>query len=166
MKELRVVGSNTLIKVAGIPGVPAKVDTGADSSAIWATAIALSPDGVLEFVLFGPESPFYTGEKLTTKHFRVQQVRNSMGGVDIRYRAQLPIVIRGKRIRANFTLSDRSKNGFPVLIGRKTLKNRFLVDVSRIGTKRPEKKATPLLNAEFQVDPQKFHQKYMEHKNQ
>ncbi len=164
MKELRTVGSNTIIKVAGIPNIPAKVDTGADSSSIWASSITVNPDGILEFTLFGPESPFYTGEKLTASSFRVQKVRNSMGGLDVRYHTQLPIVIRGKRLRANFTLSDRSKNNFPVLIGRKTLKNRFLVDVSRVGVQRPPKMDNSKLNSELQSNPQKFHRKYMEDK--
>lgn len=164
MKELRTVGSNTIIKVAGIPNVPAKVDTGADSSAIWASDISVNSAGELEFLLFAPESPHYTGEKIIAKNFRVQKVRNSMGGLDIRYHTQLPIVIRGKRLRANFTLSNRSKNNFPVLIGRKTLKNRFLVDVSRVGVQRPSKMDNSELNSELQANPQDFHLKYMENK--
>ena len=100
MKELRVVGSNTIIKVAGLSNIPAKVDTGADSSSIWASNILVNTDGELEFTLFAPTSPLYTGEKIVTREFRVQKVRNSMGGLDLRYRAQLPIVIRGKRLRA------------------------------------------------------------------
>ena len=48
MKELRTVGSNTIIKVAGIPNVPAKVDTGADSSAIWASDISVNSAGDLD----------------------------------------------------------------------------------------------------------------------
>lgn len=162
MKELRVVGSNTIIKVAGLSNVPAKVDTGADSSSIWASDILVNADGELEFTLFAPSSPLYTGEKIITREFRVQKVRNSMGGLDLRYRAQLSIVIRGKRLRVNFTLADRSKNNFPVLIGRKTLKNRFLVDVSRVGMPRPPKMDNSSLNSELKTNPQEFHQKYME----
>ncbi len=160
-KPYKIIGTNTRIKVAGIPDVPAKVDTGADSSSIWASEICINPDGLLEFCLFAAGSPHYTGEKITTANFRVQKVRNSTGDVGIRYRTTLSVVIRGRRIKANFTLADRQNNNFPVLIGRKTLKNRFLVDVSIAGNQRPPKMDNHLLNAELFADPQAFHAKYL-----
>ncbi len=161
VKPYKIIGTNTRIKVAGIANVPAKVDTGADSSSIWASSIHINPEGCLEFCLFAPSSPHYTGEKIVSSNFRVQKVRNSTGDVGIRYCATLPVVIRGRRIKANFTLADRSGNNFPVLIGRKTLKNRFLVDVSIAGNQRPPKMDDSLLNSEFVADPQAFHAKYM-----
>lgn len=165
-KNLPVIGSNALIMVAGIPNVPAKIDTGADSSSIWASEITVTPDRQLEFTLFGPESTLYTGERLRTKEFSVQRVRNSTGGVSVRYRVKLSVVAVGKRIRVNFTLADRSKNNFPVLLGRKTLKNRFLVDVSKVETPPPPKMDNSDLIAELEADPAKLHTKlYRLHKD-
>ena len=40
------------------------------------------------------------------------------------------MVIEGKRIKSKFTLTDRSSNIFPVLIGAITLRNKFIVDTS------------------------------------
>lgn len=41
--------------------VPAKIDTGADSSAVWASNIRIGKDGVL-VLLFGKGSPYYNGK--------------------------------------------------------------------------------------------------------
>ena len=51
-KALPVIGSTEYVSVAGITNIPAKIDTGADSSSIWASRINMTEDGVLEFVLF------------------------------------------------------------------------------------------------------------------
>lgn len=161
-KELKIIGNNALVTIAGISKIPAKVDTGADSSCLWASSIAVNTAGQLEFTLLGPEHPLYTGEVIAVEKFTVQQVRNSTGHVTIRYRVSLPMRVCGKKILTTFTLSDRSKNRFPVLIGRKTIQNKFLVDVSRIATPRPATFENNELNAELAADPQKFHQKYMQ----
>jgi len=65
-----VLGPYTLIEFpsVGINGVPAKVDTGAESSSIWASQVK-ERNGKLNFVLFDVNSPFYTGEVLVTKDY-------------------------------------------------------------------------------------------------
>ncbi|MFZ2126138.1 MAG: RimK/LysX family protein [Candidatus Microsaccharimonas sp.] len=157
---LPVIGSNALIEIVGhVKGVPAKVDTGADSSAIWASDIAVSQKGVLSFKLFGKSSPYYTGEVITRKSFRVASVRSSNGHTQIRYRVELPIRIGTKRLRASFYLADRSVHNFPILLGRRTLNKKFLVDVSLKEYVRPPKTSFAL-NKEMLADPYKFHKKY------
>ena len=66
-KKLAMIGSTEYVDIAGISRVPAKIDTGADSSAVWASDIEMKKDGTLVFSLFGKSSPFYTGEKIKTK---------------------------------------------------------------------------------------------------
>lgn len=161
-KALPIIGNSVRIKVAGIAKVPAKVDTGATISSIWASDIRLTPENHLEFSLFAPESPLYTGERLTVDDFKVRNVRNSTGHETIRYMVALPTVIKGKKIRISYTLSDRSRNDFPVLIGRRALNGKFLVDVSKLSVPYPPRPINDLLNQELRADPQKFHQKYME----
>ncbi len=162
VKTLPVIGNSVKIKVAGIKHVPAKVDTGATISSIWASNIQLTPDNRLEFSLFAPESPLYTGEHLSTDDFKVRNVRNSTGHETIRYMVALSTVIKGKKIRISYTLADRSRNDFPVLIGRRALNGKFLVDVSKLGVPYPPRPINDALNCELREDPQKFHQKYME----
>lgn len=164
-KDLTIIGNNVFVTIAGIEKIPAKVDTGADSSSLWASKIVVDAEGWLEFELFAPRHPLYTGEKIRTREYSVRQVRNSTGDVSIRYHAVLPVKIKNRKIRAKFTLANRSRNRFPVLIGRKTLQNKFLVDVSKVAISRPSTFDNDTLNAELAQDPQSFHRKYMESKN-
>jgi glutathione synthase/RimK-type ligase-like ATP-grasp enzyme len=126
-----VIGRKTFVDFPSldIACVPAKVDTGADNSAIWATDIQ-EHGGTLSFVLFDASSPHYTGEEIKTKKFKIVSVKNSFGIAEFRYKVALPAVIEGKKLTIYFTLADRSNNSSPLLIGRKTLQGKFLVDVS------------------------------------
>lgn len=112
-----------------LSSVPAKIDTGADVSAIWATNIIVKKD-YLSFELFSTKSPYYTGHTFSTRDFTTSKITNSFGHSELRYKVRIPIIIAGKRIRATFTLANRENNEYPVLIGRRTLHGKFLVDVS------------------------------------
>ncbi|MBR2803043.1 ATP-dependent zinc protease [Candidatus Saccharibacteria bacterium] len=159
--EKSIIGSNEYVEIAGIQKIPAKIDTGADTSSIWASNIDMKEDGTLVFSLFGPQSTLYSGKILTTREYFIKVVRSSHGDEQIRYRIKLPIVLGGMTFETTFTLSNRERNIFPVLIGRHTLEGRFLVDVSKTSVPRQTNHKTPVLNQELQIDPFKFHQKYI-----
>ena len=118
--------------------IPARVDTGARTSAIWASGIK-EHDGKLIFNLFDSESPFYTGAELTFYDYGERMVANSFGTMQLRYTVRLLISVEGRKVRALFTLADRSHQVYPILIGRNILRGKFIVDV---------KKGTPLLKEE------------------
>jgi glutathione synthase/RimK-type ligase-like ATP-grasp enzyme len=130
-KTLERIGSKEFVSLPDyqITQIPAKVDTGADYSSIWASDIT-EKDGILSFKLFGSGSKLYTGQTLTTEEYGVTEVRNSFGDSEIRYTVKMAMVLGAKRTRVNFRLADRSRNRYPVLIGKKTLHGKFLVDVS------------------------------------
>lgn len=158
-----VIGRNVNVDLVGhAKQVPAKVDTGADSSSVWASSIKVLPSGVLQFTLFDKESPFYDGKIIETDKYSVALVRSSTGHEEIRYRVELPLRVKGRRIKAVFNLSDRSKNHFPVLIGRRTLSNKFIVDVTMSDevVRRAPRGGKKLLNDELKEDPYAFYKKY------
>ena len=75
--------------------------------------------------------------------FEETVVSTSSGICQKRYKIKLSIVINGRRIRASFTLANRSRVVYPVLIGRNVLRGRFVVDVTRgKPLKEAEKKRT------------------------
>lgn len=164
--ELSIIGSTEYVEVCGIKKVPAKIDTGADTSSIWASDIDMKKDGTLVFSLFNKKSPFYTGELLESKDYMVKIVRSSHGDTQVRYRVKLPIKLGEKNFETTFTLADRSRNNFPILIGRHSLEDKFLVNVSILKVKREKNPNTPYLNQELENDPYKFHQKYVNRKEQ
>jgi hypothetical protein len=114
----------------GIFKVPAKTDTGADSGSIWGSGIRETPAG-LEFCLFGRGSKFYTGEKLhfAKGDYEVTRVANSFGTREFRYKIKLTVRVKGRIVKGSFTLADRSNKTYPILLGRKLLSGKFVVDV-------------------------------------
>ena len=156
-----VIGRNTRISfVKHSVGVPAKIDTGADSSAVWASNIRVGKDGLLRFSLFGEGSPYYNGKIFKRKDFTVARVRSASGHDHIRYFTHLTIYLAGRRMRVLFGLSDRSVHSFPVLIGRRTLQGKFVVDVGHGEVDVSPSGKTQRLKRELRRDPHKFHQKY------
>lgn len=161
-KNLEVIGSTEFVEVAGIKNIPAKIDTGADSSSIWASHIRVTKDGYLRFRLFDEGSQFYTGRAFKRTDFKVAVVRNASGHEEIRYRTPLKVKIAGKTIKALFFLADRSNNNFPILIGRRTISHKFLVDVSKKHTPIPPKNPkTKVVQRRLKENPYKFHRKYI-----
>lgn len=134
-RELITIGVKTIVDFPqfGITSVPAKVDTGADSSSVWATNIQQKDSGELTFTLFGPTSPFYTGEAISVPVYTLISVRNSFGQTEYRYKVKLQAKFEGRTINASFTLADRALNSSPILIGRQTLRGKFVVDVAKRG---------------------------------
>lgn len=134
MNDKQIIGRVEKISFPelGIRNVHAKVDTGADLSSIWATGVR-EENGVLSFKLFGKKSPFYTGKQIEFQapHYLRTRIANSFGHRELRYVVKLQLKLGGKTIVGTFTLSDRSKKTYPILIGRKLLNRKFLVDVSK-----------------------------------
>jgi hypothetical protein len=112
----------------GFVGVPVKVDTGARTSALWASNVH-EKDGGLAFTLFAPGSPFYSGQEHFVLHFARVVVASSIGAEQGRFKVIMLAKLRGKKIRTSFTLADRSQQAYPVLIGRNAIRGKFLVDV-------------------------------------
>ena len=57
MKEKAIIGSTEFVNFGErAQKIPAKIDTGADSSAVWASDIHIDKDGALKFSLFGEGS--------------------------------------------------------------------------------------------------------------
>jgi len=158
--EKTTVSITELVRVGNHKKVPAKIDTGADRSAIWASDVEVTPEGILKFKLFGPTSSHYTGEILETTDFNVVQIRSSNGTTQLRYRVNLPLRLSGHNIKASFNLSNRSAQHYPILIGRRTLRGKFIVDVGHKSIKQPD----PInieLNKKLRADPYKFHRDIM-----
>lgn len=161
MHKLETIGRSALVDFIGhAKNVPAKVDTGADGSAVWASDIFVDPEHVLHFKFFGEGSEHYTGEDVAMKDFGVSQVRSSSGHIQVRYRVKLSVRIGKRRFKVAFTLADRTEHKFPVLIGRRTLHNKFTVDVAKSMDGAPAGRTFPDLTDELRKDPYGFYKKY------
>ena len=79
----------------------------------------------------------------------------------IKFRVKMLVKIGDRKVRANFGLSDRSMHNYPILIGRRTLHGRFLVDVEESCVELEHKREkSQKLNVELKKNPRDFYKKY------
>ena len=127
----------------GIKAINAKVDTGAYNSSIHVSSVEeveVDNKKTLEIILLAPGDKGYTGEKINISNYKVKKVKNSFGHIEKRFLIHTTLTLGNHNCQAAFTLSDRAKMKNAVLIGRKVLKGRFLVDVEKVNRTGQAKK--------------------------
>ena len=115
-------------------GIEAKIDTGAYSSSLHCHHIEeFEKEGVsfIRFNLLDPEHPAYNDQVLELPIFDRRDVKSSNGQSETRFFVQTSIVMFNSIYKIELSLADRSVMKYPLLIGRKFLKKKFIVDVSQ-----------------------------------
>lgn len=115
-------------------GLHAKIDTGAYTSSLHCHRIESFESGDSEMVRFNlldPSHDAYNEKLFQLPVFKSKKVKSSNGQSEERIIIKTKIILSGKKISAQLSLTDRSEMRYPLLIGRKLLKGRFLVDVNR-----------------------------------
>jgi len=142
-----VVGWREYVKLPqlGIGKFVAKIDTGARSAALHAENIKISGRGQRKTVKFivtingrdhHCQLPLI-GEK---------RVKNSSGVSELRAVVETEIQLGKRRITAEMTLTNRTDMGVPMLLGRATVRDHFLVHPGRsflISAPKTAKKPRP-----------------------
>ena len=126
----------------GIPWIKAKVDTGARSSSLHAQHIREFERDGIPWVRFDVR-PWQGAHELVPVELPVfdrRDVRSSSGHAQSRLVVLLDLVLVGRRITAEVTLSNRSEMGFRMLIGREALRQGFTIEPARsfLGGKAPK----------------------------
>lgn len=132
----QIIGAISIIDLPelGFNSIPARIDTGARTSAIWASEVK-EIDGMLSFKLFDKQSKLYVNKIIEVNNYDRRQVTNSTGHKEERYTVKLLIELEGRIIRGTFTLANRSAQTYPVLIGRNILRGKFIVNVKHRETR-------------------------------
>ncbi|OAB80106.1 ATP-dependent zinc protease family protein [Cochleicola gelatinilyticus] len=107
-----------------------KIDTGAFTSSIHCTEIVVE-DNYLKCKFLDEEHPDYHNKEITFDKYDVKVVKSSNGQSQARYRILTEILLFGKVYPIFLTLSDRAEMKYPVLLGRKFLTKRFVVDINK-----------------------------------
>ncbi len=102
------------------------MDTGADTSSIHVRKIKLEQKGDKQTL----SCYFAARHKTVFTAFDQTMVKSSNGVKQARYVVKLKVALFGNEYETDFTLSDRKSMAFPVLLGKKFLKRRFIVDVA------------------------------------
>lgn len=133
MQKKRIIGNKEIISIPDLQlyDLDAKVDTGADSNAIHCDDIHVDEDGIVHFKLLDEIHPAYHGKKMSVPLYQMKRVKSSNGKVQLRPSIKVKVNFFNKDYTTVISLTDRSDMKYPMLIGKKFLANRFLVDVSQ-----------------------------------
>ncbi len=107
--------------------IDVKIDTGAYTSSIHCTKIR-EENNLLHCSFLDPTHPEYNGRKFTFSDYDITAVKSSNGNVELRYMIRTQITLFNETNSITLTLTSRDDMRFPVLIGRKYLSGKYLID--------------------------------------
>lgn len=136
MKVKTIIGRKDKVDFPelGLTDIDIKIDTGAYTSAIHCHKIMTKEiDGkqILTFTLLDPSHVLYNNKEFTTENFTEKRIKNSFGSSEKRFIVKTNIRLFDKKYSIHLSLSERGEMRFPVLIGRKFLMGKFIVDSSK-----------------------------------
>lgn len=117
----------------GVAGIEAKIDTGAYTSSLHCEKINVVIEEGRQVLYFTIE-PGENSRVFRFEKFDQKKIKNSFGEMEERYVIRTAVNMGKKSIRSVISLSNRDNMKYPLLIGRRLLKSKFLIDVSRIHT--------------------------------
>lgn len=134
-REKKLIGRTDVIDLPefGIKGIKVKIDTGAYTSAIHCSKIKTTIEDGIEYVTFHIPNSHIKGtskKRFKTNDFIQKNIKSSSGHIETRYVIKTKVLLFNKLINTEFSLTDRSQMKYPILLGRKLLSKRFIVDVT------------------------------------
>ena len=123
--------------------IDSKIDTGAYTSAIHAYKIEetnIGSENSIKFTLLDPEHSLYNDKEFTTKNYQKKIIKSSNGTSEERYAIRTTVILFEEVYNIELTLSERSDMKYPILLGRKFLTKKFIVDTSQKNNSYKSKK--------------------------
>ena len=111
----------------GLTDIPIKIDTGAYTSSIHCNNLKVE-NNVLYADFYDENLPRSKPKTFSFTDFATKKVKSSNGVVQNRFKIKSNVKLFGKVYKIALTLADRKKMRNPVLIGRKFLNKKFVVD--------------------------------------
>ena len=141
-KSLPIIGWKEVIDLPehNISNLLAKIDTGAKTSALDVSKVRQLNDSEVEFEIVGSRKDKSLTQSVCCAFSGKTTIRSSNGQIQTRYRIKTTVQVGNKGFPIEFTLVSRKSMICRVLIGRKALENRFLVDPSVKYVHRSRKK--------------------------
>lgn len=127
-----IIGRKTIIQLPQLGGanVRAKIDTGAFRTAVHCESWSLKEINGKEVLEVTIQWESGKPVVLQFSKFQKRTIKNSFGQTEERYCVRTLILIHKKKIQSEISFTNRSGMRYPVLLGRKTIGKKFLVDVS------------------------------------
>lgn len=123
--------------------IEVKIDSGAYTSSFHCHKIEKVVKNGTEMVrcnFLDPGHPQYHEKEFYFENFKLRNVKSSNGITEERFSINTEITIFGQSYPIELTLAEREEMKLPVLLGRKFLSKKFLVDTSRKNLSQKGKK--------------------------
>lgn len=114
-----------------LENIKAKIDSGAKTSSLHCSYIKQLDEDTVIFEVLDEDHKKYRKKRYALPIQRVARVRSSNGIIEERFVVLLKTVIFYKQFEVEYTLRNRKRMNFPILLGREFLKNGFLIDVNK-----------------------------------
>ena len=130
----KIIGRTEKVNIPELDlfNISAKIDTGAYRGSIHATEIKEVKEGgkkVLKFKLFDSSYSEYSGKNYIFKEYKIYKFKAATVEHHDRYVIPLILEIAGKNIEVELSLNNRKGMRKPILLGRRSLSQHFLIDV-------------------------------------
>tara|TARA_B100000965_G_C19432137_1_gene686910 strand:+ start:139 stop:582 length:444 start_codon:yes stop_codon:yes gene_type:complete len=131
-REKRVVGwkENAALPDLGVKNVIAKIDTGANLASIDASDIKIVTRDKIKYVKFKVMKRNNTVRKTSAPLEGYKRIKSSNGDVEKRPYIKTTLLMDGISKKIELTLTDRGPMDYTMLIGRKALGKRWVVNPS------------------------------------
>ena len=126
-----IVGKNDRVDLPllKLENLKAKIDTGAKTSSLHCSYIEQIDENTVIFEVLDETHKKYRKKRFSMPIVRIATVRSSNGTVENRYVIATDLIIFNKKFNTEFTLRNRAKMNYPILLGREFLQKGFIVDV-------------------------------------
>ena len=132
MSQLQTIGRIEAISIFDLElfDLDVKIDTGAYSNSLHCDEITIE-NNFVSFRLLDKVHKAYHNKKIKMPLYKEKKVKSSNGTTEKRAFIQVKVRFFNKIYKTVVSLTNRKDMKYPMLIGRKFLQNRFLVDVSK-----------------------------------
>lgn len=114
-----------------LKNIRAKIDSGAKTSSLHCSYIKRLDEHRVIFEVLDDSHKKYKKTKYILPIQRIAKVRSSNGMEEERFVVLIKTIIFNKTYEVEYSLRNRKKMSFPILLGREFLKQGFLIDVNK-----------------------------------
>lgn len=134
--DKKILGRKDLVSFPEfeLENVPVKIDSGAYSSSMHCQSIEVIEFGEkeqLRVVFLDSGISGYTGKEVIFNDFKTKIVKSSNGIAQERFFVKGTVRLFGQSYETLFSLTERTGLRNPILLGRRLLNKRFLIDTSK-----------------------------------
>ncbi len=132
----KIIGRKDLVSFPEfeLENVPVKIDSGAYSSSMHCQSIEVVEFGEkeqLRVIFLDSGISGYTGKEVIFDDFKTKVVKSSNGIAQERFFVKGTVRLFGETYETVFSLTERTGLRNPILLGRRLLNKRFLIDTSK-----------------------------------